>query len=195
MTVKQDATQVVEDLIQTTLSSLELDLVAVDFLTGREKKLRVFIERKDRAPVGMEDCVSATRGLDGPLEACPTIELLFPASYELEVSSPGVERPLNKPSDYERFRGERIRVHTFRPLTGEELHAPDFAKKNPKQKNFIGTLDGTQTSEVLLTLEEGKKDDDQGIQVTIPFPLISKAHLEPAFSPTGKESKEGKHAL
>lgn len=181
MTVKQESTQACHTLIQTVLDTIGLDLVSVEYLTGREKKLRVFIERKDRKGVGMEDCVSATKALDEPLDASLEIQALFPASYELEVSSPGVERPLTQPADYERFRGERIRIHTFRPLTGSELHEEGFASKNPKQKNFIGTLEGTDATAVLLTVEGGPK-------VTIPFPLITKAHLEPRFE--GKESRD-----
>jgi ribosome maturation factor RimP len=182
MTAKQEATQTVQALIQSVLDPIGLDLVSVEYLTGREKKLRVFIERKDRKPIGMEDCVSATKALDAPLEASPEIEALYPASYELEVSSPGVERPLSRPADYERFQGERVRIHTFRPLTGSELREELFASKNPKQKNFIGTLEGLENATaVWLSLEGGPR-------VTIPFPLITKAHLEPRFEKEGHET-------
>jgi ribosome maturation factor RimP len=200
--------------IAPLVSALGYELVHVETVLHREKVLRLFIdlpagqqgsveaseegseEEGSRTGVGVQDCVNVTRGLDEPLDAMPELDTLFGGAYELEVSSPGVDRPLRKVEDFERFSGQDVRVHTFRPLTSEEIGDEDYAKQNPKQKNFIGILEGFDSSSQSVKLSvlaskgalgksskapKGKKKEEKKSAIRIPMALISKANIEPRF--------------
>ncbi len=188
--------------IETTLAALGYELVAIEVTNHREKKLRVFIDALQTGSgqnggVGIEDCVKVTHELDQPLELSQEINEVFSGPYELEVSSPGVDRPLRKPQDFTRFAGEIARLHTFRPLTAEETQASEYSTKNPKQKNFYGVLRGFENEAILFGAlpEDGtrelfvrgqkkkpqKKKESAPTEnlIRIPLDLVSKANLEP----------------
>lgn len=187
------------------VEALGYELVHLEAVNHREKILRIFIDllapRLDAEGnsdgVGVQDCVIVTRGLDEPLDTMTELDTIFGGTYELEVSSPGVDRPLRRAKDFEKFVGRDIRIHTFRPLTGEELRNADYSTKNPKQKNFIGILGGMDASSnsVMLTVlasmgaasktlksKKGAKSVDvKKDEILIPMMLISKANIEPDF--------------
>jgi ribosome maturation factor RimP len=177
------------------------ELVHVEILNARQKTLRVFIDRLAQDSVQppatgitIEDCVTVARALDPELDTTPAVDALFNgAGYELEVSSPGVDRPLRSERDYARFLGRDARIHVYRPLTAEELGNPEYAQLNPKQKHFVGTLIGIEGGKVQLSIplegstrgrptKPGKKAKPLNEKkVAIPLSLISKANLEPCF--------------
>lgn len=164
----------------------------------RTRVLRLFIdfadshqERKSRS-IGIEDCVRVTRALDPeetgePARAGMELidQVLKGAPYELEVSSPGIDRPLRTAKDFARFVGEMVRVTTLRALTGDELCNAEYGAKNPRQKNFLGTLEGltADSGAIRLAIALGGSSKEAGTtkgpEVTLPFPLIAKANLEP----------------
>lgn len=174
-----------EDLLISFLDSvigpLGYRAIAVESETHRAKTLRVFIERLDGVTVGIEDCVVVTKALDAPLEGYGETDAWFRTPYELEVSSPGTDRPLRTAEDFAKYAGSRARIHTFRPLTAVETQNAPYTAKNPKQKNFIGTLEGMRGSSVALTVEKNL--------VMIPWTLVSKSNLEPAFDLDANESE------
>lgn len=206
-TTEQTTTNQTERLIEIVnqlILPLGYEVVHLELQTHRQKTLRIYVDFADSAngkTVGIEDCVVVTRALDEPLDQFPEVEAMFRGAYELEVSSPGVDRPLRQAKDFVRFAGKEIRIHTFRPLSGEEMGNPSYFEKNPKQKNFFGTLSGLAHDEkgdrVLLAVsvgpsaEKGKskrkpktnKEAAAGAnaEISIPLPLISKANLEPQF--------------
>ncbi len=190
--------------LESLLAPMGYDLVALEITNHREKKLCVFIDliSKNEDGVGIEDCVKVSHALDAPLEENPELKEIFKGPYELEVSSPGIDRPLRKPSDYQNFQGEVARLNTFRPLTGEETRAPDYSAKNPKQKNFYGILRGfeIETRSILFGVipedgtravfknkkskdkpAPGKKDSGNRPEtlIRVPLELVAKAKLEP----------------
>ena len=188
------------DLISSLIAPLGYEVVWLEAQTTRERILRIYIDYVEQpAPtkIGIQDCVRVTKHLDEPLdqnpEVAPLIEKIFQGTYELEVSSPGIERPLRRPKDYLRFAGSEVRVHTFRPLTAEECGNSAYQAKNPRQKNFLGTVLGIEGEKLRLALSTGTpgkartakaKKSGSGTtnsaeEVTIPLPLISKANLEP----------------
>ncbi len=192
------------DWMNEILAPLKLEVVAIEVQTHRARTLRVFIDHSgdEDEGVGIEDCASASRALDEPLDQSPWIESLFKgATYELEVSSPGIERPLRTERDFSRFAGSRVRIHTYRPLSAAELGNPDYATKNPKQKNFLGILKGIQDLKIQLSLvaddglprsSKGKKKSEPVktlADVAIPLGLASKAHLDPIFELNKKENE------
>ena len=181
------------------IAPLGYEVIYLEAQTHRQKVLRIYIDHLvpgAKKGIGIEDCARVSRALDEPLELLPEVEAVFKGSYELEVSSPGVDRPLRRLKDFERFSGQEARIHTFRPLTVDEIGNSGYQSRNPKQKNFVGTLKGLQDNKILLAVsandgaskssKKGKgtkaqPDTNSAEVVMIPLPLISKANLEPKF--------------
>lgn len=195
------------ELVSPLIEPLGYEIVFAEVLTHRQKTLRLFIDhrvldgQKSPSPIGVEDCVRVARTLDEPLDQMTEIDALFKGSYELEVSSPGVDRPLRRLGDFNRFQGREARIHVYRPLTAEEMENSRYHERNPKQKHFLGVLKGVRNEKVLIALsrtdaekpvkKKGKSvqskknalsDTNSEEEVMIPLPLISKANLEPKFN-------------
>ena len=127
-----------------------IELVFVEFQSEASGKvLRIFIDKP--GGITLEDCTSVSRQLNDLLDV--TLEDL--GSYSLEVSSPGPERPIGKRSDFDRFKGKKIKIQTLKPIND--------------QKNFTGLLAGTIDEMVTLTIDDKT--------VAIPFSNINKARL------------------
>lgn len=146
--------------VERQLALLGYELVCLEEgREGRDPVLRLYIDHLDRGPGGdravtLDDCVAVNDGL------VPWLDVEFPSLRErvnLEVSSPGLERPLVKPEHFRRFQGRLCRVQTGAPING--------------QKRFKGWI-GTST-EASVTLEE------DGVFKTIPFEAIRQARLAP----------------
>lgn len=152
-TVEDRARVVAEPLI-----ALEgMELVDVEFV--REPNgwiLRLFIDKA--GGVGLEDCAQASHAVETALE----VEDVVPQAYHLEVSSPGLNRPLRKPEHFHKAQGKKVKVKTFGPI-GE-----------PPRKNFSGVLSGVQEDAVLVEV-------DGAGSFRIPFKDIAKANLEFEF--------------
>jgi ribosome maturation factor RimP len=177
----------IESKIAEWIAPLGYEIVAAEFAASGHRTLRLFIdhlggESKDGAKIGIGDCITVTKALNEPLDALKEIEELYGSSgYELEVSSPGIDRPLKKPRDFQKFSGQLARIHVFRPLSASELKNADYQLKNPKQKNFVGTLLNLEGTDVVLNVQTGSKKEIEPSRVCIPLGLISKANLEPVF--------------
>ena len=139
-------------LLEPGVRALGFELVDVE-LSGRGRRavLRVYIDGPEGVTV--DDCADVSRQLSGILD----VEDPIPERYVLEVSSPGLDRPLAKREDFERFVGEQVKVRTRRPLDG--------------QRNFKGRLVGVETEHVVLDL--GEKT------VSLGFDSIERARLIP----------------
>lgn len=111
--------------------------------------LRLYIDRP--GGVTIDDCAAISRQMGDLLD----LKLETEISYILEVSSPGMERPLSKLSDFEKFTGKTARIRTATAISG--------------QKNFTGTLSGVMDDKVRLKIEAET--------VLIPHEDISKARL------------------
>jgi ribosome maturation factor RimP len=203
-------------LISPIIAPLGFEIVHIEVHNQRHKVLRIFIDRllqpgeDSEKGIGIQDCVDVTKALGEPLDQLPEVEEVFKGPYELEVSSPGVDRPLRTERDYERFSGREVRIHTFRSLTAEEIQNASYQERNPKQKNFVGSLKGLVRSSsgeaagVRLFIPKGdpKADSGKGAklkkgqkrslkkaaeaeaagdEILIPLHLVSKANLEPHF--------------
>lgn len=188
--------------LDAEVRELGYEIVALD-LHLQPKKLQLFLDLPAGSGKGitLEDCVRAARALDPVLEAAPEVDALFHGEYELEVSSPGIERPLRRKSDFARFQGTPARIQTFRPLTDAEIENADYGKKNPKQRNFFGTLRGMDADRIVLGIAldapgEHVKKPKPGQKkkpitetlVKIPLPLVAKARLEPELEMKEEET-------
>jgi ribosome maturation factor RimP len=105
--------------LEDFLSGIGFELVSMEQGGGRRRPLlRLRVDRTDSPPghstVTVDDCAAASRAVSRFLEERASGE----QDWVLEVSSPGVQRPLTKPRDYLRFAGENVRLRGFRPLTG-----------------------------------------------------------------------------
>ena len=114
-----------------------LELVDVEFLgRGPNAVLRIFLDKPDGITV--RDCERVSSQLGAILD----VEDVIPSRYTLEVSSPGLDRRLVKPADYERFAGKRIKLVLKTPLAG--------------RRRFHGTLRGILDGRVQLQEENGE---------------------------------------
>ncbi len=144
----------VRALAQPVVDAKGLELVDVEFVKeGAHWYLRVFIDKPDG--IDLDDCEAVSLEL-GPIidEADP-----IPQEYLFEVSSPGLDRPLKKKEDYNRYQGRLVKVNTFAPVNGK--------------KEWIGQLVGLTDNQVQL-----KVDNET---VAIPFDKVAQARLEIEF--------------
>lgn len=101
-----------EGLIAPTIDSMGYELVRV-LLQGKQRLvLQVMAERKDRRAMTVDDCADISRALSAVLDVDDPID----AAYTLEVSSPGIDRPLTRPDDFTRFAGFETRIEMSRPV-------------------------------------------------------------------------------
>lgn len=152
----------IEQLIQPILEDLHCELV--DLIYQQEQRgwvLRVFLDKD--GGINLDDCAKASREISSLLD----VENLISTAFNLEVSSPGIERPLKKIADFERFVGQLAKIKTLDAID------PDESGKN--RKTFIGILSGTETDNVLMML---KKD---AVAIRIALHQIDKANLKFEF--------------
>ncbi|NIP16928.1 MAG: ribosome maturation factor RimP [Xanthomonadales bacterium] len=148
----QSATARLRQLAARTLEGLGMELVHLTYRReGRQWLLRLMIDRE--GGVSMDDCATASEQLGAVLE----VDEVIPHSYVLEVSSPGLDRPLFTASDYRRFTGSKVIIKTHKPVDG--------------QRQYRGVVEGCEQDEVAL------RRDDQAL-VHIPLAAIASGRLE-----------------
>ncbi len=139
-------------LIEPVCNEMGYDLVRLQMQGGNTRKvLQIMAERKDRKAMTVEDCADLSRAISPVLDEKDPIE----DNYTLEVSSPGIDRPLVKLDDFDRFKGFEAKVEALSLIDG--------------RKRFSGRLRGVDGNDVILSFA----DDD----VRIPFDQIAKAKL------------------
>ncbi|SFU75659.1 ribosome maturation factor RimP [Alicyclobacillus macrosporangiidus] len=113
---KERVTDIVERLAQPIAAEVGVELVDVEYKKeGANWYLRVFIDKE--GGVDIDDCTRVSERLSERLDEVDPI----PSSYFLEVSSPGAERPLKKPSDFERAIGQFVHVSLYEPWQGQKV--------------------------------------------------------------------------
>lgn len=138
----------IQSVVTPILRSLGLELFELE-LSG--PVLRIFIDKAEG--VTLDECAKASRHLGTALE----VEEVIPGSYTLEVSSPGLNRPLRNQDDYKRFIGKKVKIKT--------------AIKFEDQKVFVGQLRKIESDIVSISVGKDKI-------VEIPFEQITRARLE-----------------
>jgi len=129
---------------------------------GQGWVLRLFIDQP--GGITLDTCAEVSREISVLLEVEDPIE----TAYNLEVSSPGLDRPLTKVSDYERFSGRLVKIRSRVPV--------DVDGKGRGRKTFVGTLSGLCDGKVIVELKE-----KNGFRVELPLENIEKANLEIEF--------------
>jgi len=144
----------VRELLEPILAAKGLELFDVEFKgQGKNGVLRVYIDKEEG--VTIDDCALVSRELGTLLD----IHDMIPGSYTLEVSSPGLTRPLRSPEDFSRFKGKKVKIKTNKDIE--------------KRKSFIGKLLDFKDGFVTVETEGGS--------FSIPYADIEKANLELDF--------------
>ncbi|MBK8198101.1 MAG: ribosome maturation factor RimP [Acidobacteria bacterium] len=102
------------DIIRPVADGLHMEIVRVRVTGGRRPHLQVMAERAGGAPTDVEDCARLSRAMGPVLEEADPIS----EAYILEVSTPGIDRPLTRPGDFGRWIGHAARVELARPIDG-----------------------------------------------------------------------------
>ena len=109
-----DRQQRVEALASPMVEQMGFELVRVQFQGQQRPTLQVMAERKDGLPMTVEDCASISRSLSALLD----VENPIDGAYVLEVSSPGIDRPLTRPKDFAAWAGFEARIEADQPIDG-----------------------------------------------------------------------------
>ena len=137
-------------VIAPTIADLGFDLVRVQY-GGAPATLQIMVEPSDHSELGVDACADISRAVSALLDVADPIN----GKYMLEVSSPGIDRPLTRPADFTRFAGHEIKVELRQAIDG--------------RKRFRGTLVGFEAGEVLLAIDVGT--------IGLAWPLVASARL------------------
>lgn len=155
-------------LIEPVVEALGCELWGLEYLTqGRQATLRIYIEKtvssesaegadeESESGVGLHDCEKVSRQVSSVLD----VEDPIASHYTLEVSSPGMDRPLFTLAHYQRSVGEKVSIK--------------LSRKFEERKNFVGVISAIENDEVVLRV-----DDEEYV---LPIELIDKANIIPTF--------------
>jgi ribosome maturation factor RimP len=142
------------DIVQPVIEGLGFELIRLRLMGGKTRILQIMADRPDGG-IGVDECgdistaVSAILDVEDPLED----------NYILEVSSPGIDRPLTRLKDFEMWKGWEARIETTELIDG--------------RRRFKGDLAGVEGDEVLITIPEGGED----VTIGLKFDWLSDAKL------------------
>lgn len=145
-----ELTDRISAMIEPSLLAMGFLLVRVRFGGAKRPVLQIMAERPD-GTMTVEDCADVSRAVSAILD----VEDPISSEYVLEVSSPGIDRPLMKLDDYRRFSGYEAKIETAMPVEG--------------RKRYRGRLGGIDGEDVLVTVD--------GQDYRLPFPLIAEGRL------------------
>ena len=154
---KEEILEKVRSIAAPLAAQEGMELVDVELAgAGGRQVLRLYIDKA--GGVSLDDCTSVSRSVSAALD----VEDPLDGAYDLEVSSPGLDRPLRTPEHFEKFKGSKVRVKTFGPVPECE-----------NRKTFVGQLVGYAEGKVIV--------DVDGKVFHVPHAQVSKAHIEPVF--------------
>ncbi len=146
----------IEELITPALEKEQVELVDLTYQKSHGGwTLSLYLDKP--GGITLDDCEAWSRRLDSILETAG----VFERSYVLEVASPGLDRPLRKTKDFEKFAGQKVHAKLFAPIDG--------------QKNFHGVLLGADESVVRMELDDKRR-------VELPRSQVAKCRLNPVIT-------------
>ncbi len=137
-------------MIEPSVEAMGFDLVRVRYITTSRRTLQLMAERADGS-MTVEDCAELSRAVSAILD----VEDPIKGEYNLEVSSPGIDRPLVREADFVKYAGFEAKIETATPLSG--------------QRRFRGAIVGFEDGHVVLDAPQGR--------VNLPFDNIEQAKL------------------
>ncbi|MFO1107107.1 MAG: ribosome maturation factor RimP [Amaricoccus sp.] len=123
-------------IVTPTIEGLGFELVRIRLMGGKRNTVQIMAERPE-GWIEVEDCARISRAVSAVLD----VEDPISGEYVLEVSSPGIDRPLTRLKDFERYDGYEVKIETSEMIDG--------------RRRFRGTLRGIEDNEVLLEIPEG----------------------------------------
>jgi ribosome maturation factor RimP len=141
-----------EERIAPTLDGMGFEVVRVALTGGSRRTLQVMAERADGAPISVDDCAAISETLSAIFD----VEEPIAGSYDLEVSSPGIDRPLTRPKDFAAFAGFEAKLETAAPVNG--------------RKRFRGRLVGLKDGATVVI-------EVDGAEVALPLAGVAQAKL------------------
>ena len=150
--------------IEPALTDMGYELVRVAINGAEMKTVQIMAERADRQDMTVDDCEKISQTASALLDVADP----FNGRWVLEVSSPGIDRPLVKPADYDRFKGEEIKVELINDIDG--------------RKRFKGILKGIQENRITM--------DFEGQEIAFDFADVARAKL--TFKDETLDNKKGK---
>jgi len=149
-------TETIDNLIRKVIENMDYDLLGIESIgSGKNSTLRIYIDSEKG--INIKDCENVSKKISAIID----VEDIIQSKYNLEVSSPGFERPLFTIAHYQRFLGNDVKIRLFRPLEG--------------RRNFTGSINTVSEAEnrieILTNLGLKKLD----------FNLIEKANLVAHF--------------
>ena len=142
------------DIVSPVIEGLGFELVRIRLMGGRTRILQIMADRPDGG-IEVDDCASISTAVSAVLDVEDPIE----ENYVLEVSSPGIDRPLTRLKDFDMWVDYEARIETTELSDG--------------RRRFKGTLQGTEGDEVLIEIEEG----GQPLTIGLKFDWLSDAKL------------------
>ena len=142
-----------EAIVGPTIEAMGYELVRVLVTGGRRPTLQIMAERADGSGMSVDDCAGISRTISAVLD----VEDPISGEYTLEVSSPGIDRPLTRLKDFRRYAGFEARVDLAEPIEG--------------RKRFNGRLIGVDEADRVLV------ETEPGVQEALPFEGIARAKL------------------
>ena len=146
-----EITEQVQTIITPALTDMGYEIVRIALIGGDVKTLQIMAERTDRQDMTVDDCEKISHTASALLDIADP----FPYRWVLEVSSPGIDRPLVKPTDYDRFKGHEAKIELADEING--------------RRRFKGIIQGLNDNVISLAFE--------GEIVSFPFDSIQKAKL------------------
>ncbi len=141
----------IENLIEPSIAAMGCQIVRIQISGSRRPRLQVMAERADGSGMTIDHCADLSRAVSAILD----VEDPLPGAYMLEVSSPGLDRPLVKREDFDRFAGFEVRLETARMIEG--------------RRRFRGRLEGTDDASVVIVVD--------GQRWSLPFDEVASAKL------------------
>ncbi len=141
----------VEQLIAPAVADLGFRVVQVLLMGKQRPRLQVMVERTDDVPVNVDDCATVSRAISAVLDVDDPID----GAYTLEVSSPGIDRPLTRGEDFDRFAGQVAKLEVATPIDG--------------RRRFQGRLAGRDGDDVRIEVE--------GTMMNLPLADVVRAKL------------------
>ena len=133
---KTNIDQKLAEIVKPVIEGMGFELVRVRLMSGKSKTLQLMAERPDGG-IEVDDCASISTAVSAILDVEDPVE----DAYTLEVSSPGIDRPLTRLKDFEAFEGYEAKIETTDMIDG--------------RRRFKGEIAGTEGDEVLVEIEEG----------------------------------------
>jgi len=153
MSVQDDLSR----LIRPAIEALGFEFVGLEYLSNPKNRLvRIYIDREPEG-ISVDNCAEVSNEVSALLD----VEDPVSGHYSLEVSSPGVERPLFEPEHYRRFIGERARIHLFAPMEDD----------TGSRRKLTGRIVDADDQRVVMEVE--------GDNVAVSFDEVRRANLKP----------------